>query len=1028
MDISDYLPNYPDLNDPEFNEKIFRKKEMYELRTEETINKIGKPGDLWPHQELLGRFLAPSTPYQEILLFHMPGTGKTCAASVIAEVNKIDPLLRKPVLVIVPNDTLVMQWKQQIALVCTSGEYVPENYFSENVATKLTSGEKTIRINKLLAPIYHITTIERIRRLIDKHNDITLKKRFSGSLIIIDEAHNLRIQSNTTSKNVQESKKRYMAFHRFLHVIEGSKKVLLTGTPMFDRITELPGLLNLILPLDSQMPTGKAFSTKFLKTSQGSARKIINKDELYRYFVGRVSYIREGGNFPTRVDLGTNKFTTFLKTVNLEMSHYQYGGYMAAFEIDKPEFKTGKIGTGLQRNTRDAAVFVYKDVQGNYIWGAKAFNNLVSKGKQTTIKIDDREMKINSLRINDKYAKDIRDNLEKYSSKYNYCVNQLQKHSKRPFFIFTPLVSGTGGAIFFGLILELFGYKKALGNTKSPDRRYALITGDDNSTLQRKKLIEIYNSPENQNGEIIHVMIATKTISEGTSFINTQEEIVLSPFWNNSTTEQAIGRGIRANSLQQIPIEKRKVNVAQLCMDYSVIEPQDNIDAYMYAMSENKDYEIKAGERILKESAWDCPLNYDRNVRTNDFANSRNCDYQKCNYSCYQVPPLEKTMPRWTYGVTGELDDSTYLLYYAQPEILETIEKIKLILKKYSYINISGISKELTVDNFKLLLLSIEYMIENNIPIYNSWGIKCFLRNQGNMLFLSDTPIDTNIQNGWYTRFPFINDIYPLTTIINNGIYEKDVPKLNNLNLQENVKETLNDLSIETKIFLLESLILMDPADFTAKQKKNYSILMQYFENHMYKNEDLLVHDLAKLKLPDNNYIDYTIGENGPMRCMRNGIWENCVKKDEDSLAQIIKKAKDKNNPIADNKYGIYGTIETDGKFRIVDKTKEENAGNDIRKLSRGMVCIAGWKKWELVNLYMRLKIEAIPLAKPVTISDKNELIEAIKKEKCGDCIKKGMTVPELQKILTLAKNSIKPLCSRLQDWFEAKNLILLQE
>ena len=38
-------------------------------------------------------------------------------------------------------------------------------------------------------------------------------------------------------------------------------------------------------------------------------------------------------------------------------------------------------------------------------------------------------------------------------------------------------------------------------------------------------------------------------------------------------------------------------------------------------MSERKDYEIKAGERILKEAAWDCPFNYPRNIRPNDATN-----------------------------------------------------------------------------------------------------------------------------------------------------------------------------------------------------------------------------------------------------------------------------------------------------------------------------------------------------------------------------------------------------------------------
>jgi len=252
MEIADYIPTYPELSDPEFNNKIYHKKEFYDERTGAEPQKFGKPGDLWPHQKLVARVVSPYTNYNAQLFFHTPGTGKTCGASAIVEINKQDPLVRKPVLIIVPNDTLVNQWKQQIALVCTAGEYVPENYFSTDPDTRLTAAEKNARVNKLIRPIYHITTIERMRRHIDKQSDILIRNRYSNTIIIIDEAHNLRIQTHTSKKLVETSKGRYKAFHRFLHLVENSKKILLTGTPMFDRLAELPGLMNLILPLDRQ--------------------------------------------------------------------------------------------------------------------------------------------------------------------------------------------------------------------------------------------------------------------------------------------------------------------------------------------------------------------------------------------------------------------------------------------------------------------------------------------------------------------------------------------------------------------------------------------------------------------------------------------------------------------------------------------------------------------------------------------------------------------------------------------------------
>jgi len=1022
MEIADYIPTYPELDDPDFNNKIFHKKEFYDERTDNKTFLPGSAGDLWPHQKLVSRFVSPFTNYNEQIFFHTPGTGKTCGASAIVEINKQDPLVRKPVLVIVPNDTLVNQWKQQIALVCTTGEYIPENYFSTDPSEKLTVAEKNIRLNKLIRPVYHITTIEKMRRHIDKQSDILLRNRYSNTIIIIDEAHNLRIQTGTSKDIVESSKGRYEAFHRFLHLVENSKKILLTGTPMFDRVQELPGLLNLILPLDKQLPTGVAFSKKFLK-KENNVKKFINTDELFPYLVGKISFIREGGNFPKRQDLGEAVWTDFLKTVNVELSDIQLKGYLQAYKKDT---ETGdKKGLGLWKNSRQAAVFVYP-LNNQYLWGVSAYKQLVQVGKPNKIIIDNKEMTVKPEYINPTKAIDIKNNLKDYSAKF-FQIIQYLKNTDKPVFIFTPLVSGTGGAIFLGLVLELFGYSKALGTSNSKGKRYALITGDDKSSIQRKKLIELYNSPENINGEIIQVMIATKTISEGTSFINPRLEIVVSPYWNNSGTEQAIGRGLRANSLQSLPESERIVQVAQLAIESALLPVEDNIDAHMYIMSENKDVEIKSGELILKKAAWDCALNYERNVRKTDTDYSRNCDYQKCNYICYQTNPSSFDN---NYSLEiNDLDQSTFLLYYYKPELLKLVEKIKNILRHYSFIDIYGLEKQLKSDNFKLLVLAIEYIIENHVTVYNKWGQPCFLRKQGNMLFLSDLPTDSQILGSWYVRYPFINKKVEMSDLVNNDILSKDLDKIDKIDLNnaESAKNIIAELNIETKIVLLESLISMNNDEMTDSQKKMFKLFTALFSDHLFNINDIIVHDLQKLKL-ELDHVNYMRGDGGNLRCFSNGNWSDCDKKQEDDLIKIIKSMKFVNvNDIVSNDYGVYAILSADGKFRIIDKTKEKpTASKDKRGESRGKVCTAGWQKWELAELYIKLNIDS---PKPIdkSIIDQEELIEALKKSGVQKAAPAKITVVDLQKLLVLGKLSIKVLCNGLEKWFIDNNLVIYE-
>ncbi len=1028
MEIADYIPSYPELTDPDFNNKIFHKKEFYDKRTGAEAPPRGVPGDLWPHQELLSRFVSPDTLYNQQLLFHSPGTGKTCAAAAIVEINKQDPLVRKPVLVIVPNDTLVNQWKQQIATVCTAGEYIPENYFSKDPRTRLTDAEKTTRLNKLLRPVYHITTMEKMRRQIDKFKgetgDQIIRNRYSNSIIIIDEAHNLRIQSSktTTQKNSRASRGRYNSFHRFLHIVVNSKILLLSGSPLYDTIAEFPGIMNLILPLDQQLPTGRDFTREYLK-KEGSVRKITNQEKLYSYLVGRVSYIREGGSFPRRIDLGETKWTKFLKTVIVEMSPVQLAGYKQAWARDIEK----KIG--LWKNSRQAAVFVYQNKE-EYLWGTAATGLLTVKKRPRTVNIENRKVTFTPVMIKSDYRADIKQNLALYSAKFKEIIDFINAHRGEPIFIFTPLVTGAGGAIFLGLVLELFGYGKAIGIEKSPEKRYALITGEEKSSLQRKVLIDIFNSEANANAEIIQVMIATRTISEGTSFTNVQHEIVVSPYWNNSGTEQAIGRGLRANSLIDLPESKRVVTIQELAISSPQLPEKENIDARMYKMSENKDFEIRSAERVLKKAAWDCPLNYARNVRAIDNNMSRNCDYQKCNYVCYQTTP-EKVRPVWTYHIPeSELDSSTYILFYSKPELLEIVEKIKKVLKRFSYIDVQGLNNALDIDSYKLLVLAIEYIIENHVTVRNRWGQPCFLRKEGNMLFLSDVPTEKELLGSWYARYPYINQRTSLTQIIDDELLAVDLPKMDDFDpTADDAQKIIDSMNLESRIFIFESLLRLEPEEMTPEQSELFNSFVSLFKTHIFTVEDTLIHDLQKQKLA-LDYVDFTKGDGGSLRCLHEDVWEDCGKKEEEQIATVIKdirqiSAKD----ITENEYGVYGIITTDEKFKIADTTKEKPkkpGSTDHRTKYTGKVCRT-WKKWQLIEIYLRVGAKpSIPI--DTSVKNKNELLKEIKKNGVSQAVPPKATIKTLQKISALSGQKTDDLCDQLQKWFTDNDLVIEQK
>jgi len=106
----------------------------------------------------------------------------------------------------------------------------------------------------------------------------------------------------------------------------------------------------------------------------------------------------------------------------------------------------------------------------------------------------------------------------------------------------------------------------------------------------------------------------------------------------------------------------------------------------------------------------------------------------------------------------------------------------------------------------------------------------------------------------------------------------------------------------------------------------------------------------------------------------------------------------------------------------IVDKIKESKAATtDTRHLYTGKNCLQGWKKGEIILLFLRLKI---PFDVDTEIKDKEEMADLISRKKVK--LPEGeITVKKLQAIYTLSKMDMRTLCEILQAWFTEKNLII---
>ena len=626
--VADFLPKYPYINsssdtfiayhNESFEQAIYKKKEFYENRLERLEKKPSQPGALMKHQQNVAKYMSIVTPYDGLLLFHAMGSGKGCSVVGIGEELKATSNNNsgkiKGMIFLARGPNILNNIAKELVYVCTDGRYIPEGI------DKLKPEMRMAKLKRSLSPFYNFYTIDKFLKYIKTMSDSQIKDRFSNYAFCIDEVHNLRTKDSVNKTTPMA--KDYYQIHKFLHMIQNKKVILLSGTPMADLPSEIADIMNLILPMDKQMPTGSDFDNEFL--IQNPINPLIYKvnpetrDDLVEYFKGRVSYLKSI-QASVNVDyMGDNiGLLQYLNVYVDEMDpeSIQNQSYLAAYKKDTqklsmkssfPEIKdldsmsmpvqsiqdsmtgvqSGKedgMGTGLFHNSQQASIAVFPNgTYGSvgfkqYIKETKSSGLLHDKGVQNTeftlnkSPVDEKGNKIPSLMQflttkDPKYKLSDQENklnqLSKISVKFANIIDMLIKRNNGD----EPKGSSfvycnwvTGsGCILFAKILELFGFKKANGGEKTKGLRYALLTSAVATDNQISNLIETFNQPENVYGEIINVVIGSKIISEGVSFKNVQNVHILSPHWNYTVTEQALSRALRAFSHTELEKQLHK--------------------------------------------------------------------------------------------------------------------------------------------------------------------------------------------------------------------------------------------------------------------------------------------------------------------------------------------------------------------------------------------------------------------------------------------------------------------------------------
>lgn len=330
------------------------------------------------------------------------------------------------------------------------------------------------------------------------------------TILIIDEVHAL-------FKPLPNQKKQ----HEFLEaeLVDPKKHpnlkiVILTATPG-DNIPDVLKLLNIVR--DADVPEIKAFDIDKPETI----------DRFRQSIRGIISYLdmsADDTRFPKVKDS---------EPIKLPMSQTQFEKYVEAYKAVKATQK-------------DFKALAKKNELGKYWEPARKYANMLFN-----------------------FAKDM--NLEDFSSKLPYVIDNILKYPDEKHYLYSAFGSKAGygghGVIAVAKELEKHGYVKLsiqeakklnkAGKLPPAAKRFILVINTElgeeggNAGANLHELIKIYNHPENKDGQLIHIMLASNKYNESLDLKSLSNLHLLEPLITMAAEKQAIGRAARFCSFAQ---------------------------------------------------------------------------------------------------------------------------------------------------------------------------------------------------------------------------------------------------------------------------------------------------------------------------------------------------------------------------------------------------------------------------------------------------------------------------------------------
>lgn len=614
---------------------------------------------LTPHQRFLRNFMSPYTPYRTLLLFHGVGVGKTCSVITIAEQFKPSVLgssssQKQKVLVILPS-SLKDNFKRQLFDISKLDNQCTGNTYLQSIPDRalLTNDVLERRVQRILQKNYefygfmefanyveklrqNIASVVTDKRQVERLWNEKIAALFSNRLIIIDEIHNVRMESDHSKKLVPP------ILERVIRHGSNNRLVMLSATPMFNDAHEIVFLMNLML-INERRPLIKDSDLFVRNTTQLSKQGAALLSKQLR---GMVSYMR-GENpftFPVRLYPTINKDKHVLPKKAFPTLDIKGQPIPASLQMSedivlikstmskaqsKLYYQNQESEDDSNSHSEDAEMDgdADADVRGSVLHRLIQISNIVypsPKGAAAAIgkagfmecfQVVSRPNKPLQVTYTTDVAFLAPEHVAQVAPKIARIVDYIMNSTGIVYVYSNYLYSGL---IPLAIALEHRGFSKlktpnlcqdtvaaAAGQAAAP-AVYSILSRDKTLTTDLERDIEIIR------GQRVKVVFGTSVSTEGIDFKGIREIHMLEPWYHMNKVEQIVGRAVRHCSHMALPPNARNVTLYHhVTMPPSSAIKEESVDFRIYRIASNKQDAIQQIETIMREQSIDCMLNHD---------------------------------------------------------------------------------------------------------------------------------------------------------------------------------------------------------------------------------------------------------------------------------------------------------------------------------------------------------------------------------------------------------------------------------